>query len=250
MYHDHGCADSVEPPEGCKCKCKRRYHGTGIYDIPDVSPDNSHAPAASSRRRKGRRALAITLAVSVAGGAAVGLTASGTFSASSAGGSDLSVKVNVDLSRTIAALSSLGFGGRQVSTSGAAGSRRLTECAGNATGQVRQFLAHHRCERYQAQTWLITRRGTAAQVALSWVEMPTASLARQYKGVVDKYGTGNPPGLSPAFDGRCYASNQQGSTVQTVEVQATGNLKADRDILRAAAPWRISSDYLQIHCVI
>jgi hypothetical protein len=229
VKHDKGCADSPNPPEDCECKCKRRYHGTGIYDIPDVLPESPYGAAAPPRRRKGRRALVITLALSVSAGTAIGLAASGTFGASSSGSSDLSVKVNVDLNKTISELSSLGYGERQVATSGT--TTRRTECPGSSTRQVRKFLIRNHCEQYQAQTWVITRRGATARVALSWVEMRTASLARKYKGVVDTYGSGNPPGVSSAFDGRCYASAQRGSTIQTVEVQATGKVDADRDIL-------------------
>jgi hypothetical protein len=79
--------------------------------------------------------------------------------------------------------------------------------------------------------------------------MPTPSLASVYKTVVDAYGTGNPPGASSAFDGRCYASEQQDSTVWTVEVQPIGNPDIDQAILQAAAQRKFSSAYLSEHCV-
>jgi hypothetical protein len=110
-------------------------------------------------------------------------------------------------------------------------------------------LTHYPCEQYAADTWTITRQDSTTQVVFGWVEMPTTSLARQYKAVVDSYSTGNPPGVSSAFNGRCYASGQQDSTVWTVEVQPTGNLSADRMILQAAAQQKLSPDYLGEHCV-
>jgi hypothetical protein len=79
--------------------------------------------------------------------------------------------------------------------------------------------------------------------------MATASLAGKYKGKVDASGTGNPPGVSSAFDGDCYASDQQGMTVWTVEVKTTGNKKFDQGILQDAVKGDLSEAYLQKHCI-
>jgi hypothetical protein len=235
VAHNKRCALSPKDPKTCKCACGGRLHGS-VW-------------AVSSRQRKVRSAVAITVAVTVAGTVG-GLAATGTFSAPSTGGSDLSVQVKVDLNKTIEALSSLGFGGRQISTSGTSDSSYRTDCAERASGLVRQFLTHHPCKLYAAQAWTITRQDATTQVAFSWVEMPTTSLASQYKVEVDTYSTGNPPGVSPAFNGRCYASDQQGSTVWAVEVHPTGNVKVDRALLQAAARKSFSPDYLRKHCVI
>ena len=205
--------------------------------------------AVPPRRRKRRRALPVAVAVTVAGTAG-GLAATGTFSSSSSSSGDLSVKVNVDLNSVISVLSSLEFSGKRLSISGSAVPGNRAGCAQSATRQVRHFLNRHHCKQYQTQIWAVTRQGATARVAFSWVEMPTASLASQYKAEVDAYSTGNPPGISPAFNGRCYASDQQGSTVQTVEVEPTGNVEADREILRAAALRNLSVDYLRKHCVV
>lgn len=245
MAHGKACALSPRDQKTCSCDCRGRYHGSAwkpdTVDAPDVR-------AVPSRQRKVRRVVAFTVAFTVAGTAG-GLAATGTFSSSSTGSSDLSVQVEVDLGKTIDALSSLGFGGRRISISGTAGSSYRTDCAEKATSLVRQFLTRHPCEGYEAQTWAITRQGATTQVALSWVEMPTAPLASQYKVEVDTYSTGNPPGVSPAFNGLCYASDQQGSTVWTVEVRPTGNVKVDRGILQAATQKSLAPGYLRKHCV-
>jgi hypothetical protein len=79
--------------------------------------------------------------------------------------------------------------------------------------------------------------------------MGTATQARRYKVKVDVYGTGNPPGVSPLdFNGRCYTSRQRETTVLTVEVQPTGNVNVDREILQAAARRKLSRSYLKQHC--
>lgn len=229
--HGKRCALSPKDRKTCKCECGGRLHGSALR-----------------QSKVGRAvALAVTVTVAVTVG---GLAVTGNFSASSNGGNDLSVQVDFDLNKAISALSSLGFGGRRISNLGTSGASHVTDCAKGTTRQVKKFLTRNRCKQYAANTWTITRQGGTAEVAFAWVEMPTASLAGQYKAVVDTYGTGNPPGVSSAFNGRCYASGQQDSTVWTVEVRPTGNLNFDRMVLQAAAQRKLSPDYLGIHCVI
>lgn len=245
VAHGKACALSLRDPSTCECECGGRLHGSRwIADTGD-SPDVQQVPL---RQRKVRRALAFSVAVAITGTIG-GLAVTGNLGASSGASSHLSAQVNVDLTSTITTLSSLGFGGKEISSSGTSGSSRHTDCAESSTGLVREFFTHHPCERYTAETWTITRQGTTALVAFSWVEMTTASLASQYKVEVDAYGTGNPPGVSPAFNGYCYASDQQGLTVWTVEVQPTGNAKADQGILQDAVKGDLSQNYLQKHCV-
>jgi hypothetical protein len=177
-----------------------------------------------------------------------GLTETGTFSAPSDGSSGLSVQANVDLNKAISALSGLGFGGKPISSAGTSASHP-TSCAKNATGLVRQFLTNYSCEQYAADTWTITRQNSTTDVVFAWVEMPTPLLASRYKAVVDTYDTGNPPGVSSAFNGRCYVSRQQDSTVWTVEIQPTGNVNIDRAILQAAAQQELPLANLAKHCV-
>jgi hypothetical protein len=241
--HGKSCALSLKDPKTCKCECGGSLHGSAW------KTGASDARATPPRKSKVRRAAAFTVAVTAAGTVG-GLAITGHFDSSSNHGNDLSVQVNIGLNSAIDKLSSLGFGGRQISNSGTSGLSHPTDCATSATGLVRQFLARHPCVQYAAVVYTATRQGTSTQVAFSWVEMPAASLATQYKDEVDTYGTGNPPGVSPAFNGHCYASGQQDSTVWTVWVLPTGDINVDQTILQAAAQRTFPSAYLQKHCVI
>jgi hypothetical protein len=156
------------------------------------------------------------------------------------------VQVNADLGKTVSALLAGKFSGR--SNSGTSIATYHADCAGSATGQVKQFLTRHLCKQYAVEAWTITGQGVATQVSFSWVEMATASLAGQYKGLVDKYHTGNPPGVPLAFDGKCYASGQEDSSVWVIEVQSTGHAETDHEVLQAAAHRTLSTDYLGRHC--
>jgi hypothetical protein len=78
--------------------------------------------------------------------------------------------------------------------------------------------------------------------------MSTISLAAQYKVYADTPGEGNPPGQSSTFTGFCYSSGQDGDTVWTEQVQPTGNIQTDQEILQAAAPQTLSAGYLKQHC--
>jgi hypothetical protein len=93
----------------------------------------------------------------------------------------------------------------------------------------------------------------AARIAISWVTMPSISLALQYKSMADAYGTGNPPEPvgGPTFNGLCYASGLSGATVWTTQVQPIGHasVSIDRDILLYTAPGKISPRYVKKHCI-
>jgi hypothetical protein len=250
-WHNTRCAESPSPKSECECRqCNKSLHGILATLRPEsISGDSRFPdfPRTGPRKRKVKRAAAFAAVVTVTGTVG-GLTATGTFS-SPWDGSGLSVQATVDLNKAVAALSGLGFSGKLVSKIGAPYTNNPTNCAENATGQVRQFLTHYPCEQYAADTWTITRQNSTTNVVFAWVEMPTTSLAGGYKTVVDTYKTGNPPGISSAFNGRCYASGQQNSTVWTVEIQPTGNVNTDQTILQAAAQQELSPSYLAEHCV-
>jgi hypothetical protein len=239
--HTKACAESTKDPKTCRCKCRGTLHGSGLISAP-----LEDQPALSHPSKSGR---GVTLTVTAAAMIMIGaLTVTALFGGSSNGRNDLTVQVKVELNNALSALASLGFRIVRSPNSTASGPSYRTDCSRNATGEVRQFLTRHPCKQYASATRTLAQRGATAQVAFSWVEMPTATLAGQYRITVDAYGTGNPPGVSLAFNGRCYASSQQRATVWTVEVQPTGHVNVDREILQAAARRKLSSNYLRQHC--
>ncbi|MDQ2873942.1 MAG: hypothetical protein M3Y33_03645, partial [Actinomycetota bacterium] len=114
------------------------------------------------------------------------------------------MQVKVDLTQTIAGLAKLGFlktRSRDISSPSYG-----TDCATVATGGVKQFLKRYRCKEYAVAILTARRQGTGTQVAISWVVMPTAAQATQYRSLADSFGHGNPPGEPrTVFDGHCYA---------------------------------------------
>lgn len=240
MTHTWICATSRSPRSKCKCTgCGGSLHGSA-WQSNSARTTSTRAP---SRKVRLKVPLTITAAITVGG---VTLTASGAFN-SPASGTSLSVQVNADLSKVISTLSLLKYGGRQISTSEAS-VPEPEGCAKDSTKEIKVFLTEHPCKDYSADTWMIYQNDISTQVAFSWVEMPTTSLARQYKIKVDAPGTGNPPGVSSAFDGHCYASRLQGDTVWSAEVRPTENKKVDQHLLESAVQENLSSDYLKIHC--
>lgn len=240
--HDPNCASSPAPLKTCKCKCGGELHGSALGSAASV------AQSAPSRQGKAGRTVVstVTATVMITIGAFIVIA---NFGGSSTGGNDLSVQVKVDLNKALGGLAALGFHNIRNANSSTSGTNYRTDCANSATGRiVRQFLTNYPCKQYAIATRTVTKRGVTVPVEFSWVEMHTATRANQYKAKVDEYGTGNPPGVPPAFNGRCYASGQHGATVWTVEVQPTGNVNVDRKILHAAALRKLSQSYLRQHC--
>src|SRR5262249_8757862 len=157
-------------------------------------------------------AVAFTAVITIG---ALTLTASPTSSAQS---SSLSVQVKVDLNQALAGLASLGYRSEGTGSSVAPGPSYRTDCAANATGTLKQFLERYPCKQYAVAARTVTRKGTSARVAFSWVEMPTSTQADQYKINVDRYRTGNSPGVSLDYNGQCYASGQENTTVWSIYV--------------------------------
>ena len=232
--HGKSCALSPKDPRSCKCECRGKDHGSAWGSAP-------------ARRGNVRRAAGLTITVVAA--VTIGpLAISAVLGGSSAGRKSLSVQVKADLNKALAALAALGFRGTRSPNSSTSGPSYFTDCAKSATYKVRQFLTLNPCKQYATATRTVAKRGATVPVAFSWVEMHTATLAGQYKVKVDAYGTGNPPGVPPAFNGRCYASGQHGATVWTVEVHPTGNVNVDQEILQAAVRRKLPPSYLRQHC--
>ncbi len=251
MAHTKACAISLRDPRTCRCECNGSLHGSAWLPNTLRAPEGRHSPPVQrevrSRQKNVRRiAVAATVAVTATVG---GFTLTSTFDSSAGATSHLSTQVNVDLKGTITTLASLGFGVKDASSPGTPGFLYSADCSKSSTGLVAKFFASHPCQQYIAETWTITRQDTITLVAFSWVEMTTATLASKYKAVVDAFGTGNPPGVSSEFNGFCYASDQQGATVWTVEVKPTGKAEVDQGILQDAVKGDLSQGYLKKHCV-
>jgi hypothetical protein len=176
------------------------------------------------------------------------LALSAVYSGSPNGSNNLSVQIKVDLNNALAGLTALGFHDVRTIRSRKSGPAHRTDCAKSATGNVKTFLTNNHCKLYVTATRTVAKQGVTALVAFSWVEMHTSTLAGQYKAEVDTYGTGNPPGVPHAFNGRCYTSGLQGATVWTIELRPTGNVDIDRKVLQAAARTKLTPSYLRQHC--
>jgi hypothetical protein len=242
------CRKAEGSPKGCMCDC-----GGPSMDRPAADRSREQVPrragSASSRQNKGLRTAVLTF-TAVAAITIGPLAITGAFDTSATGGGTFSVQVRVDLNKDLSALAAiLGLRSIQGSESGASGPSYHPDCAKKATRAVKSFLTHNHCKQYATATRTVAKPGTTAQVAFTWVEMRTAALAGKYKAKVDKSGTGNPPGVSLAFNGYCYASGQQGATVRTVLVKPTGHVNADRKILQVAARSKLALSYLQRHCI-
>jgi hypothetical protein len=72
---------------------------------------------------------------------------------------------------------------------------------------------------------------------------------REYKVLIDLRYKGNPPGQSTDFDGLCYASGVDGDSAWAAQVQPTGQVSVDRQILKSVVPVKLSTSYLEGHCV-
>jgi len=240
--HGKRCARSRRDPKTCKCECGGEFHGSARRSDP------SGAQSAPPRRGNVRGAAGVTIAVVAA--VTIGpLAISAVYGGSSTGRNDLSVQVKVDLNKALGGLAAIGFRNTRSLNSRTSGPSYHADCSKSATDSVKTFLTNNRCKQYATATRAVAKRGATALVAFSWVEMGTATQARRYKVKVDVYGTGNPPGVSPLdFNGRCYTSRQRETTVLTVEVQPTGNVNVDREILQAAARRKLSRSYLKQHC--
>ncbi len=241
------CKSAESRRETCTCSCNGDFHGSTRRGSGQRTTP-AEAQTAPPRHTKTLRNVVVTFAV--AASVTIGsLAFSGALTGPASGGDSLSVQVQVDLDKVLGALAAvLGLRNTQAPGSSASGPNYYPDCASNATGQVKQFLDLHPCKQFATATRTVAKTGTTARVAFSWVEMPSLSLANQYKIWIDKSGTGNPPGVPLTFNGLCYASGQQGATVWSVFVRPTGNPNIDREILLVAAREKLTPSYLRQHC--
>lgn len=211
---------------------------------PSASPHARHGGSYPHKKRR-NLAIAITATVVIGGGA---ITYSVTSGGSSSSAGSVSVQANVDLGQAVSNLLKLGFAGSDNAENG--GSSSAQDCSQSSTGNVKQFLTRNPCKEYSVSSIKAHQNGISTQAAISWVVMATPDLAAQYKEIVDGRHRGNPPGQQPdSFNGLCYASGQDSDTTWVAQVQPTGHIAVDRQILQAVAPVNLSGDYLAEHCV-
>lgn len=233
-------------------------HRRGSASAPGSAPTHRSPPPAPAPRsprtpRKKRSAgVKVAITLSAAGATAAVTIGAITISApvpSPGSGGALTLQIKADLSQAFTAIAKVGF-----TYAPARGSDNVVasigkDCAATATSDVKDFLLRNQCIEYVHSLLTVGAQGVLTQVALTWVQMPTASLGRQYRAIVDTPGTGNPPGQPPQFNGQCSASSQNGSTVWVEQVRPSGHVSADRQILRAMAPETPTPQYVHQHCV-
>jgi hypothetical protein len=110
-----------------------------------------------------------------------------------------------------------------------------SNCEQHSYGKVADFFKSHPCQ-WLTRAYLAVHDGSLGEVlvALSWVGMPNASSAVEYKKLVDAGGTGNitelsrdtGPYRSVKYDGKIYKSGIDGSSVWNMEVQPVGQIPA------------------------
>lgn len=177
---------------------------------------------------KTRKAVIVTVTVAGLGTAGVVVSnpwsgdpapsATGTINSSSA---ESSTEIRLSINRTEAALIASGYGGTYYI-------RFDKDCADNSYGQVHKFFLSNPC-RWVARTSLVLDAAShaVALVAISWVEMPSAVQAQQYKRLVDTPDTGNVTELTRIegpyqnvhYSGLYYASGKYSNAVWNAEVQ-------------------------------
>lgn len=216
------------------------------YSPPPSYPPPARIPnqaAPRPRNKKRRLAIAVTATVVITAGAVTFTVTRG----GSAGASDsVSVQANIDFKKAVAGLEGLGFAGN-VSHPGTSDSSQ--NCSQSSTGDVKQFLIENPCKEDAVALAKLHRQGIVTQAVISWVVMPTRVLNLQYKKLVDERYRGNPPGQSTDFNGLCYASGQDDDATWVAQVQPTGQITVDQQILQAIAPVKLSTNYLGIHCI-
>jgi hypothetical protein len=106
-----------------------------------------------------------------------------------------------------------------------------SNCGQHSYGQVEEFFKSHPCQ-WLTRAYMAIYDGRTGEVlvALAWVGMPNASLAAEYKKLVDTGRTGNITELSRdigqyraiKYDGKFYNSGLDGTSVWNVELQPIG----------------------------
>ncbi|MCE3555138.1 hypothetical protein LWC33_27245 [Pseudonocardia sp. RS11V-5] len=186
-------------------------------------------------------ALGIALLASAGGATAIGsATSSGGASISAGGSSGARSGSRVSSKNSTAAEA-------RIVRQGVRLSGKVTDdsaaCAANSYGQVQDFFRRTPCAAlHRAYFELRDRKGDAAIVAVSWVEMPDEPSARALKQLMDTSGTGNVTELSRErgkyrtirYIGDAYASRRDGPVVINAQVEPVARGWAGRALTSIA----------------
>jgi hypothetical protein len=148
-----------------------------------------------AHRRRYPRGVGLTISVAIGGIASVtasspagsGAVKPGLRSGARPSKIEISAEVKVDFKRAEATLRASGYKTKF-------GMRADTDCAAYSYGQVHDFFKSNPCK-WLARAYVVLG-DSEILVAISWVGMPNASLARRYKKLVDTPGSGNVTELS------------------------------------------------------
>jgi hypothetical protein len=199
-------------------------------------------PSPRKLSKPARVTVTIVVSATIAiGGVSIGLRLSSSSGGTGSGSSSVdgegqpsvrisSGDVQASLKRTTVALSASGYGGYYLVP------QFDSNCASHSYGKVQDFFRSNPCK-WLARAYIVVREHNQglALVAISWVDMPTLSLAMKYKHMVDAPGTGNITELSREsgayrnviFNGNDYLSGIIGTSVWNVQVQPIDSAPAD-----------------------
>ncbi|MGH3913328.1 MAG: hypothetical protein ACRDTC_07960 [Pseudonocardiaceae bacterium] len=107
--------------------------------------------------------------------------------------------------------------------------RSAVQCAVHSHGQVREFFIHTPCRSLQRKLLaLIDEQGNIILVSIAWVRMLSISSVREFKDLIDIYGTGDVSPLAGEllglngirFTGEHYGSRKAGTLVVVAETES------------------------------
>ncbi|MGH3908023.1 MAG: hypothetical protein ACRDTE_28165 [Pseudonocardiaceae bacterium] len=107
--------------------------------------------------------------------------------------------------------------------------RSAVQCAVHSHGQVREFFIHTPCRSLQRKLLaLVDEQGNIILVSIAWVRMSSTSSAREFKELIDIYGTGDVSPLAGEllglngikFTGKHYDSRKARTLVVIAETES------------------------------
>lgn len=213
----------------------RVYRSAHRRRVPESNPGSSPTVVRTSPARtatKNRTKVPVVVLILIL---AVGVIVAVTVSVNSASGGTQDAQANA---KPMTADTSATYFKNAWSAFLASGYRHIdfavesdSNCEQHSYGQVEEFFKSNPCE-WLTRAYLAIHDGSLGEVlvALSWVGMPNASSAAEYKKLVDTGGTGNITELSRdtgpyraiKYDRKFYTSGLDGSSVYNVELQPVG----------------------------